>query len=448
MVKKEIIKSVASLTAIAVVCAVILVVANLFLKTEPQTGLDEKLIAKLEGMLGEGTYAELDTGAFTFADKDTKAVYRKTEGDKKDTVIYYIYSNTGFNGCYVGLLVAIDADKVVAVDVYETMGIGGQPWEKPIAAANASGFFGKFVDSGVGDVPNLGAIGTDLTSGATATSSTIIRQVSGALNDYKVNGAKLKTAAVKTNTPVTVEVDSTAFNQADNTGVIMMTLTTSDAKKFDPSKFKEMDVTVKVTDESGKEVTSSIYKASANKGAKSVILRVSLKDIVMGSYTLELTVGNVINQQKFEIPFVLPEYVDIKDWLGLSGYDAIQEVNSDAGEDGVPGVTIFKITDGDSTYHVGYGVVAVSGDFGSATVRTYVKIDEAGLIKGMKVVNVDYENYNRVDGDSLNDTDINGELVVDDLDTGASAFYTHQGAQLTVNRIATVYSQYKTEAGN
>lgn len=191
---KNLLKSTAVLTCIAVASVIILATCNYFWKVDKTIiGIPEELRLKLESLTESTAFSEIDTDGITFTGK-VLAVYRATDGIQSGALIMYTESEITYG--IVRMLTAFDKtdDKILGVCEYNSE----QKTTFYTSHFNAKAYaVFKGADASVINAKTIES--ADSISGATHTAGAMAASVSAAAANYTANKAALIAAPVKSN---------------------------------------------------------------------------------------------------------------------------------------------------------------------------------------------------------------------------------------------------------
>lgn len=267
---KNLFKSTAVITCIAVASVLILAVCNYFWKVDKTViGIPEELRLKLEQLTGSTDFSEVDTAGIDFTGK-VIAVYRANDGEQANALIMYTEDEIVYG--IVRMLTAFDKnnDKILGVTDFNSE-------QKTTFYKNHFNerAYSVFKGADVSTVTAQTIASSDGVSHETYTAGSILACVKAAVTDYTANKAALIAAPVKSGSllnvtvkQITVEIkpDSIVRFEAEVTSSDIKTVNTADNTKYTVT-FKATldgsDVTVATSWDSAKKVYYTEFKASA-----------------------------------------------------------------------------------------------------------------------------------------------------------------------------------------
>lgn len=255
---KNILKSTAVITCIAVVSIIILATCNYFWKVDKTViGIPEELRLKLEQLTGSTDFSEVDTTGIEFTGK-VISVYRANDGEQANALIMYTEDEIVYG--IVRMLTAFDKnnDKILGVTEYNSE-------QKTTFYVNHFNDRAYAVFKGA-DVSKLTAqtiASSDGVSKETYTAGSMVACVKAAAADYTANKAALIAAPVKSGSLLKVTLKQiTDEIKPDSVARFEAEVTSTDIKIVDTADNKEFTVTFKATLDGAEVAVTTMWDSS------------------------------------------------------------------------------------------------------------------------------------------------------------------------------------------
>ena len=278
---KKILKSVAVLTVISIVCAAVLTVANYFWKVEEPVGISAQLLKEFRTLTDDETaeFIELETIGMNI-NEDITNVYKATAGENANILIVRAKGTAGSYGDVI-MLTAINTsdDTVIATKKY----IDGTSRPADINYDIAKGL----------DNAALQEIEFDIKSGATLTSKALAYALKLSMEEYVANKKEILAAREKSYELLTVNVTTEKALEdieAGKSAVILIEVISTNLRKANPDKVNfEFTLT-----RGGKSITApqkvekvTLEDDEKNEGNK-VIYSVTIRNLTVEKYKLDV----------------------------------------------------------------------------------------------------------------------------------------------------------------
>ncbi|HEY8390195.1 MAG TPA: FMN-binding protein [Clostridia bacterium] len=420
---KKILKSVAVLTVISIICGAILTVANYFWKVEEPLGISAALLKELRTVINDNSaeFVELDVNSLGL-NEDILNVYKATAGENTDIVIIQTKGTAGSFGDVV-MLTAINTsdDTVIAAQKYK------DETTRPIDI-NYDKAKGLKNDA-------LQNTNFDVVSGATYTSNALSYALKLSMSEYAAHKEAILNAPEKSYDLMTISVKTKQDAQGIEIGQtveILIEVTSNNTKKVDPNKVNfEFTLT-----RDGKVATApkNIKKVSSKDNV--TVYSVNIVNVSAATYKLHVkaTYKKVSATDSVEFtPISLSEQIIKRMFEGTTEVSLVKK-------DEVSSVKIYK----NNLNNYVFAYENDKYDYGESTI--YIAFDEQGNISAIdgKVTNtigfklteyletikgkhatffIGYENPDEID-----------------LDVVSGATYTSNAIKATVAKICTFYN--------
>ena len=404
---KKIIKSIAVLTVISVVCTAVLVVANYFWKVEEPQGVSAELLKTFRELANDETaeFVELEMSGIEM-NKDIKNVYKATAGKNANILIVRANGTAGNFGNVI-MLTAINTsnDTVIASKLLEN----NTTRDADISFDKAKGL----------DNQTLQNTQFDVVTGATYTSNAMSYAVKLSMEEYIANKDAILKARVRSYELLTITI-TTEIAPEDmevNTSVtILIEVVSTNTKKANLKNFalSKDDVIVK---RNGNKISISDIKKMTSSNEEKAVFSLTLSRVRAGKYDIDVNVAikknKAIGMLSFEITDIPLELevisrmfegttevtlMDTNEATGVKVYKnnlnnyifAYEGLDYDYGESNIyiafDGSGNIFIIDGEVTNSVSFNLTSYLNNFKGKNASAFVGYTGTGNIDGIDVV--------------------------------------------------------------